>query len=99
MAKTTKQIYAWMDKQIRAMQIMNTPLNTPLDKKDPFNVCIAGAISEIEIQIYGIDRLCKELNIAWNVEDWDDKYAEYYFMYRGYKFFGLVKKEETNEGK
>lgn len=93
MAKTAKQIYAWMDKQIRAAQI----ICTPLDKKDPFNICIAGCTSEIHV--YGIDRLCKELNIAWNVKDWDDEHVEYYFMYRGYKFFGLVKKEETDEGK
>lgn len=93
MAKTTKQIYTWMDKQIRASQI----ICTPLDKKDPFNVCIAGCTSGIHI--YGIDNLCKKLNIVWNVKDFDDEQEEHYFMYNGYKFFGLVYKEKTDERK
>lgn len=86
MAKTTKQIYTWMNKQIMAVQT----ICTPLDKKDPFNICIAGCTSEIHI--YGIDNLCKKLNIVWNVEDRDGEYEVHYFMYRGYKFFGLVEK-------
>lgn len=91
--KTEKEIYAWMDKQIEATEIRCTPL----DKDDPFNICIAG--SDKKIHVYGIDDLCKKLNIPWKVKDFSDDSVEYYFVYKGYTFFGLVNKEKTDEGK
>ena len=89
---TKKKIYAWMNKQIKAAEIRCTPL----DETDPFNVCIAG--SEEAVHIYGIDNLCKELDIQWDVAPHDDEYDAHYFMYKGHKFFGLVSKEKTDEG-
>ena len=91
---TKKMIYSWMNKQIEAMNIHNTPLL----KDDPYYICTAG-IHKDEIQVYGIDTLCQELNEPWNVAPHDDNYVQHYIMYKGYKFFGLVNKEKNDERK
>ena len=88
---TREKIYEWMDKQIEAMNIHNTPLR----KDDPWYVCTAG-IHEKEVHVCGIDTLCKELDQPWNVAPHDDDYVQHYFMYKGYKFFGLVDKEKNS---
>ena len=85
---TRKQIYAWMDAQIRAVEI----INTPLFKDDYFRVCIAGAYAK-KVHVYNIDELCTLLHKPWRVEAWDGRKDTHYFKYRGYKFFGLVDKE------
>ncbi len=91
---TREEIYEWMDKQIEAMNIRSTPLR----KDDPWYVCVAG-INTKEVHVHGIDTLCRELDQPWNVALFDDDYVQHYFMYKGYKFFGLVNKEKTDEGK
>ena len=92
---TRKEICAWMDKQIKAEKIRQTPLY----EDDPFRICIAGPLDK-EIHIYQIDNLCEELDISYEVEEHSEDYDRHYFMYKDYKFFGLVsKEEETHEGK
>lgn len=85
---TREEIYAWMDKQIEAVEI----LNTPLDKEDPFYICVAGS-GEKSVHIYHIDTLCEELNQVWNIEYHDEECDSHYFMYKGYKFFGLSRRK------
>lgn len=95
MTKRVGRIYKWMDKQIVARQY----INESFDENDPFYICIAGGISN-EIHVYGIDNLCRELNMSINVEPHSDEYVKHYFMYHGYKFFGLIeRKENMNAGK
>lgn len=83
-----EEVYHWMDRQIEAAEIQNIPVSNA----NPYYIRIAGNIPQ-EIHIYGIDNLCKELNIHWNVENHSNEFERHYFMYRGYKFFGLVEKD------
>ena len=95
MTERVRRIYEWMDKQIVAAQYMKEPV----DKNDHFYICIACGLAN-EIHVYGIDNLCKELNMSINVEPYSDEYVKHYFKYHGYKFFGLIeRKENTNAGK
>lgn len=84
-----EKAYAWMDKQIEACNIQNMPL----DPKDPFYICIAGTYGGNTIHVYNIDNLCKIINVKYKFEPHDSEYNSHYFMYKGYKFFGLIERE------
>lgn len=85
-----EKIYEWLNMQIEANEI----LNIPLDTENPNYICMAGYIGTKSIHIYGIDRLCKELDIECEVEkDYTKEYDLHYFMYNGYKIYGLAEKE------
>lgn len=57
------------------------------------------------IQITNLEYLCKLLHFAHVREDWagnegtNANYDIVYFIYKGYKFFELVEKENSNERK
>lgn len=57
------------------------------------------------IQITNLEYLCKLLHFNYVREDWDGNEVcdsdndIIYFMYKGYKFFELVDKEKSDEGK
>lgn len=91
---TREEIYNWMDNQIKAEEIRREPA----DKEDPFYICVAGTETDKCVHIYHIDTLCKELDILYEEEPHSDEFDRHYFMYKDYKFFGLVEKGETNEG-
>lgn len=82
------KLYRWMDNQILASRIMSKSLYS--DK--PYYVAVCGNSDERKIHIYGIENLCRELNISYKVSEWDDEYEEHYFIYKNYRFFGLSKK-------
>ena len=87
---TKEKIYEWLNMQIEATEI----LNIPLDTENPTYICMAGYTGEKNVHIYGIDRLCKELGVECEVEkDYTVEYDLHYFMYNGYKIYGLVEKE------
>ena len=102
--KTIKELFAWMDKQIEAYEIQNTPLDT----RDKYYVCIAGS-TDSGIHIYNIDHLYDELmrffgehlDISLFVEPCinDMTMEKHYFMYKGCKFFGLAAKGEYDARK
>lgn len=83
------KLYRWMDNQIFAHKLANRSLYS----KEPFYVCNCRKATEKEVHIYGIDNLCKELNITYKIKDYDSETIEHFFIYKGYKFFGLVEKE------
>lgn len=95
---TREEIYAWMDKQIEACDTQNIPL---IEEK-PFFVCNAsGYIQQAEegkrVHVYGIHHLYNMLRelgqpVEVFVVDRSDGYETHYFMYKGYKFFGLINK-------
>lgn len=92
------EIYEWMDKQIEACKAQNIPLI----KEKPFFVCNASArFYDSEegkyIHVYGIHHLYKMLRelgqpVEVFVKDRSDEFETHYFMYKGYKFFGLIHK-------
>ena len=85
---TKSKIHNWMNKQIKACEIQNIPV----DPDDPFYINNASA-NYLAIHVYNIDNLCKELKEDYRTEEFSDKYDRHYIMYKGYKFFGLVDKE------
>ena len=92
---TKRTIYSWMNKQIKAVELQTSVI----DNDHPYYICNASA-TKGEVHVFNIDNLCKELGISWNVEPHSDEYVKHYISYKGYKFFGLVEKEDnTNEGK
>lgn len=84
-----EKAYAWMDKQIEACNIQDMPL----DFKDPFFVCVAGDCGN-RIHVYNIDNLCNIINVKYKSEPHDSDYTRHYFMYKGYKFFGLIERKK-----
>ena len=87
------KVYRWMDDQILAHRLINTPLYS----KDPFYVCNCSWGGK-EIHLYKIDNLCKELKISYKIKDFDSETVEHFFIYKGYKFYGLYKKGVNHEG-
>lgn len=85
------EIFDWMDKQIVACDIQATPL----DFNDPFYIKNASDTGNA-IHVYGIDNLCKKLNMPFRVEEHDKHSMCHYFIYKNHKFFGLVHKEENS---
>ena len=92
--KSKEDIYWWMDQQIMACDIQLVPL----DFNDPFYINNASG-TKAEIHVFGIDNLCKELDIPFNVEEHSKGLVRHYFMYKNHKFFGLVEKGESHERK
>ena len=90
---TREAIYSWMDKQIEAAELQNIPV----DIENPFYILNASSTPG-KIHVYNIDNLCKELNQPFIPEEHSDQLICHYFMYNGYKFFGLIDKEENYEG-
>lgn len=92
------EIYAWMDKQIEACDAQGSPL---IEEK-PFFVCNASGYSHVVddgkyVHVYGIQHLYKMLReleqpVEVFVVDRSDEFETHYFMYKGYKFFGLLHK-------
>lgn len=83
------KLYRWLDNQILAIRL----INKPLDSKNPFYVCNCNYDVDGNIHIYNIDNLCKELNIPYQMEEFDSEKEIHFFIYKGYKFYGLVKKK------
>lgn len=86
---TKKKLYSWMDKQIKANELQAIPV----DVNDPYYIKNAQH-TEKKVHVFNIDNLCKELNIEYETEDHSTEFYCHYIMYKGYKFFGLVSKEE-----
>ena len=87
---TKQDALKWMDKQIIACNIQNTPL----DPENRFFVNNAAGWRENSVHIYGIDELCKLLNMKYDVEH-DVENDIHYFVYKGYKFYGFVEKNRA----
>lgn len=88
---TKKSIYAWMNKQIKACELQAISVKAD----DPYYIKNAQH-TEKKVHVFGIDNLCKELNIEYETEDHSSEFYCHYIMYKDYKFFGLVSKEEEN---
>ena len=86
-------IYSWMNQQIKAYKIQDKELQFGDD--DIYDViCIAGHYSEKEIHVYKIRKLAELIGVECEVEPFNEDMDTHYFWYKGYKFFGLVNKEE-----
>ena len=85
-----EKAYAWMDKQIEACNIQNMPF----DHKDSFFIRNASATGS-RVHVYNVDNLCNVIGVEYTVEPHSDEYNSHYFMYKGYKFFGLVERYEN----
>lgn len=87
---TKQDALKWMDKQIIACNIQNTPL----DPENPFFVNNAAGWKGNSVHVYRIDELCKLLSMKYDVEPNDVENDIHYFIYKGYKFYGLVEKNK-----
>ena len=86
-------IYSWMNQQIKAYKIQGKELQFGNDSIYDV-ICIAGHYTEKEIHVYNIQKLAKLIEIECEIAPFDEDKDTYYFLYNGYKFFGLVYKEE-----
>lgn len=82
----------WMKDQIIACDLQSRPL----DPNNKFFICNASYTGN-RIHVNGIENLSQILGIPCTVENHSDVYDYHYFMYKGYRFFGLVEKQRSYE--
>ena len=93
-----KQIYTWLNKQIKAYRLQHSLVN---DSPKYEFVCIAGTYSEKEIHITGLLKITEALGIVPTIVEWDGNascntnHLEGSFFYRGFRFFQLLDPEEV----
>ena len=86
-------IYSWLNQQIKAHKILCKEI--PLSEDEPWDtICVAGVTESKGIHVYPILTLAKLIGEKCEKAPFSDENDEYYFMYNGYKFYGLVSKEE-----
>jgi len=90
MTDKKQKLLKWLDSQIEATKL----INTPFDEEDRFYIMNASSPDEKKVHIYGIKNLAKELHRHLRYEEHDDDYVSAYFTYKQYKFYGLVTKGE-----
>lgn len=86
-------IYSWMNQQIKAYKIQAKELQFGDDNIYDV-VCIAGHVYDKEIHVYNIQKLAQLIEVECEIAPFNEDKDRYYFWYNGYKFFGLVNKEE-----
>ena len=91
-----EKVIAWLDKQVKANNIINEALSENVWRIDNPTTKRIGNKSIETIHLYGVEEVAKIIGAELIEEQCNDNEypIEKYFMYKGYAVFDLFKKEK-----